>query len=200
MSRAFAARFLLAAIAIGCEELFFRQQLLAIAALKRLANQCPFVERDERLLQMAIESLTPQCAAVAVYERKGSAYQLRAGHGVWPGTVDPDDRVFVSLRAGHHELDMHNLPNSIATEGVAFPMAVAETLTGAVICRPRDGEQFAADVRSVGGTYQPWQGFHFMNDIHSRHEYTIGHARRTLQPAGRAVVLCGNPRPVARNQ
>jgi len=132
------------------ESLLFRQQRLAVARLKRFATECAFVEREDRLLHIAIERLQPHCAAGAVYERGVSAYQLRAGYGQpWPEVVDPDDQLFVSLRAGQAELSLEEARSSLASEGFAFAMRVAEGLTGAVICRPKDGEQFASDVRAV---------------------------------------------------
>jgi hypothetical protein len=132
------------------EGLLFRQQRLAVATLRRFATECAFVEREARLLQLAIEHLQAQAVAVAIYERVGSAYPLRAAHGEsWPATVDADDPIFVSLRAGRPELNLKEVRNSFGTEGFAFPMRITESLTGAIICRPRDGEQFSADVRSV---------------------------------------------------
>ena len=132
------------------ESLLFRQQRLSVARLKRFATECAFVEREDRLLHIAIERLQPHCAAGAVYERGVSAYQLRAGYGQpWPEVVDPDDQLFVSLRAGQAELSLEEARSSLASEGFAFAMRVAEGLTGAVICRPKDGEQFASDVRAV---------------------------------------------------
>jgi hypothetical protein len=41
------------------------------------------------------------------------------------------------------------LASAIGNTGIALPMAVAEHLTGAVICRPRKGEQFAPEVRTA---------------------------------------------------
>jgi hypothetical protein len=132
------------------EGVLFRQQRLAVATLKRFATECAFVEREERLLDIAIEQLQRHCAAAAVYERSGPAYQLRAGFGQsWPQMADTDDLIFVSLRAGQPELNLEDVKSTLATEGFVFPMRVAEALTGAVICRPKDGEQFASDVRAV---------------------------------------------------
>ncbi len=134
----------------GIERLFFGRQLRAIAALRRFASECAFVERADRLLELAIERLLIQSAAAAIYERTPSGYARKAAHdGPWPELIDVDDAVFVSLRAGAKEIDLESGETSIAAEGFAFPMTVAETLAGAVICRPRDGEQFAPDVRSA---------------------------------------------------
>jgi hypothetical protein len=64
-------------------------------------------------------------------------------------TMDVDDPLFVSLRARREELDLKDVVTAMGTEGFAFPMTVAESLNGAVICGPPDGEQFAPDVRAA---------------------------------------------------
>jgi hypothetical protein len=132
------------------EKLFFHRQRLAVAALRRFAKECAFVERDERLLQIAVERLLPHCASIAIYERIHSGYTLREGHGSsWQEAVDADDPLFISLRAHRQELDLEGIGSAVGGEGLAFPMAVADLITGALICRPRRGEQFAPDVRAA---------------------------------------------------
>jgi hypothetical protein len=133
------------------ERLFLHQQRLAVAALKRFAAECGFVERDQPLVSIALDRLMLQCEAAAIYERTAAQYHCRDARGAWPQDIDVDDPLFVTLRARHQQLDLEDVPNSLITEGWAFPMTVAENLTGAVICRPRDGEQFAADVRAALG-------------------------------------------------
>lgn len=132
------------------EKIFFGSQLRAIASLRRFAAECAFVERTERLLSLAIERILVCSASAAVYERTPSGYAIRATHDAsWPQLIDVDDPIFVSLRTGAKEVDLAELRNGVGTEGFAFPMSVAEALAGAIICRPRDGEQLAPDVRSA---------------------------------------------------
>lgn len=134
------------------ERLFFRRQYIAVAALRRFITECAFVERYDRLLEFATDRLLPHCAAVAIYERTASGYERRTarGHGKpWPETVDVDDPVFVTLRARNEDLDLENIKSVISTDGVAFPLTVASNLIGAVLCRPREDEQFAPDVRAA---------------------------------------------------
>ncbi len=132
------------------EQAFFRTQRLALLALERLARECPFVEREAHLLELAIERLKPQCAGVAIYERAGSSYRRRAASDEsWPAVVDADDPVFVALRAAHEPVALAAQANRIGAEGLALPMTVAESLLGALVCRPRDGEQFAPEVRAA---------------------------------------------------
>jgi hypothetical protein len=132
------------------ENLYFHREHLAVAALRRFAKECAFIERDERLLQTAVERLTPHCVAVAVYERTQSGYKLRESRGApWPEAVDADDPLFVSLRAHRQELELRGVASVVGTEGLAVPMAVADLMTGALVCLPPPGEQFAPDVRGA---------------------------------------------------
>ncbi len=132
------------------EQAFFRSQRLALLALERFARECPFVEREPHLLEMAIERLKPQCAAVAVYERAGSTYRRRAAsEESWPVVADADDPAFVALRASHEPVPLAAQASRLGSEGLALPMTVAESLLGALVCRPRDGEQFAPEVRAA---------------------------------------------------
>jgi hypothetical protein len=55
----------------------------------------------------------------------------------------------VKLRAAAHELDIKNLGSAAGAEGQALPLAVGQILTGAVICRPREGERLDREVRSA---------------------------------------------------
>lgn len=132
------------------ERFFFRKQRLAIAALRTFAAECAFIEQQNRLLETAVARLQQHCDAVAIYERALAGYQLRGSTGrAWPDAVDVDDAAFVSLRARRHEVDLHGLASALGVDSLAFPMIVGEMLNGAVVCRPRAGEQFAPDVRAA---------------------------------------------------
>lgn len=132
------------------DRLFFRQQRLTVAALRRFVVECAFVERYDRLLEFAIECLSPHCAAVAIYERTASGYERRAARGQpLPEIIDADDPAFIALRARNEHLDLEELASAAGDEGSAFPMTIARTLIGAVICRPREGEQLPPDVRAA---------------------------------------------------
>lgn len=132
------------------ERLFFRKQRQAISAIRAFATECAFVEQGERLLQMAVERLRPHCSGVAVYERGASGYLLRASRGrASPEILDVDDPAFVSLRAQRKEVDLRGLSSAAGGDGLVLPMSVGERVTGAVICHPRDAEQFAPDERAA---------------------------------------------------
>ncbi len=134
----------------GLERALFRKQRLAIASLRNFAVECGYIEQESRLLEIAVEKLIRHCDAVAIYERAQDGYALRVSRGrPWPETVDADDAAFIALRARRQEVDLHQMGSALATESLAFPMTTAELLTGAVICMPRNGEQFAPDVRAT---------------------------------------------------
>ena len=132
------------------EQAFFRAQRLALLALERFARECPYVEHEAHLLEMAIERLREQCGTVALYERTAKCYRRRAASDEsWPAEIDADDPVFVALRATHEPVALAAQANRLGAEGIALPMTVAESLLGALVCRPRDGEQFAPEVRAA---------------------------------------------------
>lgn len=132
------------------ERVFFRKQRLAIASVRNFAAECAFIEQQHHLLETAVERLHAHCDAVAVYERALSGYPLRSSRGhAWPETIDIDDPAFVSLRAHRQEVGLRGLASVLGPDSVAFPMLVGEVLSGAVVCQPRVGEQFAPDVRAA---------------------------------------------------
>jgi hypothetical protein len=134
----------------GLERVFFHDLREAVVGLRRLATASAFFEKEEVLLSRALKQLLRSCAAAAIYERNGSAYLRRQAHGDgWPDGLDGDDSLFVTLRTERQEQDIKNMESAAGSEGRAFPMTVGQTVTGAVICRPRDGEQLNGEVRAA---------------------------------------------------
>lgn len=132
------------------EQIFFRAQRLAILTLNRFAAECPFVEREAHLLEMAVDRLASHSAAAAIYERAEGGYRLRVSSpDSWPNFIDADDPAFVALRARREPVALAEQTNRLGAEGFVFPMSVGASLLGAVVCRPRDGEQFAPEVRAA---------------------------------------------------
>jgi hypothetical protein len=132
------------------ERMLFRKQRAIVANLRRFSIESAFFETQEALLSEACEHLLVSCAAVAIYERHKTAYKCRAGHGhSWPPYIDLDDPIFVTLRANGRQLDITRIKSVVGTAALAFPMTLGETLTGAVICRPRDGEQLNQKLRAA---------------------------------------------------
>jgi hypothetical protein len=185
------------------ERAFFRAQRLALLALERFARECPYVEHETHLLEMAIEQLHRQCGAVSLYERVGDGYRRRAASDEsWPAGIDVDDPVFVALRATHAPVALAAQGNRVGTEGMAFPMTVAESLLGALICRPRDGEQFAPEVREALANVAHHLGMAITGLRHREHARLVADvAAGRIDPEAarsRAIALVGGePSPVS---
>ncbi len=183
------------------EQAFFRSQRLALLGLERLARECPFVEREARLLELVIERLEPQCARLAIYERAGSGYRRRAASDEsWPTVVDADDPVFVALRAQHQPVALAAQTNQVGTEGLVLPMAVAESVLGALVCQPRDGEQFAPEIRAALANVAHHLGMALMALRHRDHARLVADvAAGRIDPDAarrRAIALLeGEPAP-----
>lgn len=134
----------------GLERVFFHRLRVMAGALRRLGMESAFFESEDALLSRALKQLLAPCAAVAIYERHGALYQRRVAQGEgWPEAVDKDDPLFVALRARHEVLDLKGQESAAGDEGLAVPMSVGQLLTGAVVCRLREGEQLDRDVRSA---------------------------------------------------
>jgi hypothetical protein len=136
----------------GLERVFFHRLRTMAGALRRLGTESAFFESEDTLLSRVLGQVLEPCATAAIYERDGAVYQRRAAHGEgWPATLDRDEPIFVTLRAQHGVLELKNRKSGAGAEGLAFPMGVGPLLTGAVICRLREGEQLDRDVRSALG-------------------------------------------------
>jgi hypothetical protein len=131
------------------EGVFFHKLRKMVSALRGFTAESAFFETEPALLSRALKQLLAPCSAVAIYERDGVIYRRREAHGDWPERVDVDDPLFVALRARRQELGIKSVGGSIGGEGTMFPMMVGQMLTGAVVCRPRDGEQLDRDMRSA---------------------------------------------------
>lgn len=130
------------------ERVFFHELRETVSALRSFATESAFFEKEETLLARALTQVLRSGVAAAIYERNGARYELRQGSGEhWPEAVDIDDPLFLKLRAGRREHEIRGLGSAAGTEGVAFPMTVGQTLTGAVILTPRPGEKLNRDVR-----------------------------------------------------
>ncbi|MDE2091127.1 MAG: GAF domain-containing protein, partial [Gammaproteobacteria bacterium] len=88
---------------------------------------------------------------VALYgsDHDGYARLRRQGSLEFPGQIAIDDMGFVRLRAGEHEVDLHELGSALGPEGYVFPLGARGTVIGALVCGPRPGEQYTANERKV---------------------------------------------------
>ncbi len=132
------------------EGLFFHRQRAVVSELRSFSMKSPFFESQEALLSEACRHILLPCAAGAIYERDSGAYRSRVASGQgWPRCVDADDPMFVALRAKRRDLDIKDMKSAVGGNVLAFPMMLGNTLTGAVICRPRSGEQLDSNVRAA---------------------------------------------------
>jgi hypothetical protein len=132
------------------ERALFRAKHEAANALKRLADEAPFMENAAALSQRAARDIHgfSRAAGAGIYERADHAYQLTAVAGLhsMPEVVDVDDLAFVRLRKTRGYLRLSEVESALGNSGVAFAFAVRGQLTGALVCRRRsDGEAYAPD-------------------------------------------------------
>jgi hypothetical protein len=184
------------------EQIFFRSQRLALLALERLACECPFVERETHLLAMTVERLQAHCAAAAIYTRAGGSYRRSAAYGgSWPETVDADDPVFVTLRATHETAPLAKDSSTLGAEGFALPMNVAQSLLGALVCRPREGEQFAPEIRAALANVAHHLGMAIVGLRHREHARLVADVAAgrvdTDTARRRAIMLLNEELPLA---
>lgn len=132
------------------ERALFRAKHEAASALRRLADEAPFMESADALLARTVQEVCREAGAsgVAIYERVEDEYSLSASAGsdVPPSHVGIDDLAFVRMRKARAPVNLGDVTSALGSAGVAFPCTVRGALTGAVICRPRpNGEAYAPD-------------------------------------------------------
>ncbi|MHB8425794.1 MAG: GAF domain-containing protein [Gammaproteobacteria bacterium] len=131
----------------------FRRQYRAEKALNDFARTCGFIEQPERLLDLTAQLVFEHSHAqsVALYERESEGYRRvrQLGAAAFPERVEADDLVFVRLRAGDQETDLHEVASVLGRDGYVFPMAVRGRLIGALACGPRPAEQYTVDERQL---------------------------------------------------
>lgn len=135
------------------ERLFFQRQYRAETALTRLIRESAFIEDRDTLLDRTVgetlEYLRP--TGVALYERSESGYTLvrQQGERKFPKSLAKDDAAMVSLRASLSEADLDSLSSTLGKEGLAFPLAVRGTLTGALVLGQRPAEHYTQSERAL---------------------------------------------------
>ncbi|HEV2111171.1 MAG TPA: GAF domain-containing protein [Gammaproteobacteria bacterium] len=135
------------------ERLFFQRQYRAETALTRLIRESAFIEDRDTLLDRTVgetlEFLRP--TGVALYERSESGYTLvrQQGERKFPKSLAKDDAAMVSLRASLTEADLDGLSSALGREGLAFPLAVRGTLTGALVLGQRPAEHYTQSERAL---------------------------------------------------
>lgn len=128
----------------------FRAKHEAANALRRLAEDAPFIENTDALLERTTRETRRFSGATgtAIYQRRDNEYHLTAAAGdhVPPEIVEVDDLAFVRLRRSRASVDLAEVESALGTNGIAFAFVVRGQLTGALVCRRRgNGESYAPD-------------------------------------------------------
>jgi hypothetical protein len=128
----------------------FRAKFEAANALRRLAEEAPYMEREDALLMRTVGEVQKSsgASAVAIYERADDAYRLSASDGMLhaPEELEIDDLAFVRMRKTRGPVDLGDVESALGTDGIVFPFSTRGTLTGAMVCRRRpNGEAYAPD-------------------------------------------------------
>ena len=131
-------RFVHTRVDLAVDSLFFRKRHEDESAIRRFAQEAPYVT-DATLLRQR---------AVAVLERhtdaSSTALLLDDGDGTYGG-VSENDPAIVRLRATHEIVDLHDTESALAGE-LAFPMVARARLIGLIVLGPRrSGEAYAPD-------------------------------------------------------
>lgn len=132
----------------------FRTKFEAVNALRRLAEEAPYMESAEALLARAAQEVrkATRAAATAIYEGSANGYRLSASDGDVdaPPELPIDDLAFVRMRKSRAAVDLSDVASGLGSDGLAFPLTVRGVLTGALLCRRRpDGEAYAPDERDL---------------------------------------------------
>lgn len=135
---------------IAIERALFRAKHEAASALRRLAEEAPFMENADALLARAAQEVRDAsgAAGTAIYERVDDGYRLTiaSGDGDALPLVGVDDLAFVRMRKSREPQDLSELESALGSDGTAFPFSVRGALTGALVCRRRrSGEAYAPD-------------------------------------------------------
>lgn len=135
------------------ELVFFRSQYQAEEALKRFSAHCHYIQSPTELLDRTVDEVlrNTRAGGVALYERARQGYRLlrHKGGQTFPALLGQDDPLFVALRAERREQDLDLVvPNTIGSNGYAFPMIITGELVGALVCGMRT-EQYTSAEREL---------------------------------------------------
>jgi hypothetical protein len=128
----------------------FRAKYEAANVLRRLAQEAPFMESADALLSRTSQEVRTASGAAStmIYERSGDSYRMTAHSGADPGpeSVSVDDLAFVRMRTLRTPVDLADVDSTLGKDGIAFPLSIRGTLSGALVCRRRpNGEAYAPD-------------------------------------------------------
>jgi len=135
------------------ERVFFRKKYLAERALRTFARRVGHMEDTSALLDAAATEIRKRVdtPGLAIYSAESGGYRRvrLAGEATFPESLVNDDAAFVALRADRKAVDLGTVTSGLGEDGCVFPMLVLGNLRGAVVCRNRPGEHFAADEKKL---------------------------------------------------
>ncbi|HEX5463651.1 MAG TPA: GAF domain-containing protein [Burkholderiales bacterium] len=136
------------------ERLFFHRKFEALAALRRYARQCGYIEHPDHLLEQTLQELRVHSGARAVgfyWQQQEGRYDLleKTDASSYPPHLNEDDRAVVALRAERESTDLERLGSTLGDDGLLIPMTARGELLGAVVIASRPGERYAPDEREL---------------------------------------------------
>ena len=135
------------------EQVFFRSRYLADKALRTFARRVGHMEDPAALLDAAAGELFRHVGTpgLAIYSAEADGYHRvrQLGESAFPERLGNDDAALVALRADRKAVDLETVASGLGADGGVFPMLVLGRLRGAVVCRNRPGEHYAADEKKL---------------------------------------------------
>lgn len=135
------------------EQVFFRARYLADRALRTFARRVGHMEDPSALLDAAAGEIFRHTSTpgLAIYSAETDGYHRvrQLGDSAFPERLGNDDAALVALRADRKAVDLETLASGLGSDGGVFPMMVLGRLRGAIVCRNRPGEHYAADEKKL---------------------------------------------------
>jgi GAF domain-containing protein len=136
------------------DQIFFRAKHRAEAELTQLADEVPFINGDDVMLERVVATVRRELGSsgVAVYHGHSDRDYVRerSDGSTFPEGVGIDDPAFVRLRTYLRDVDLSDVDSALAKSGIAFPLAVQGRLSGALVIGPRrSDEAYDPDERAV---------------------------------------------------
>ncbi|MGE5624445.1 MAG: hypothetical protein ACM3ZT_02740 [Bacillota bacterium] len=135
------------------EQVFFRARYLADKALRTFARRVGHMEDPAALLDAAAGEIYRHVGTpgLAIYSVEAGGYHRvrQLGEGRFPERLNNDDGACVALRADRKAVDLETVASDLGGDGGVFPMLVLGRLRGAIVCRNRPGEHYAADEKKL---------------------------------------------------
>ena len=128
-------------------QVLFRKRHEALNDLKAFIRRTEFSQTREGLLRSAVHEIGKALGTrgVAVYQKGGTGYH-RADHiGAFAQHVEDDDPAIWFMRAERAPARLAGMASALGESGIAFPMCLRGGLYGAIVCGPRQNEQYEGD-------------------------------------------------------